>query len=166
MPYANIITQEIKDSLPNVLVADGTTVTGATLINWAPLGWREIVQTDEPAVGYRVGEYLAVELTPLTCKLTVKTSINIADEQAAQAAAQAAALAQQIAEAKALAKSLYPGPGDIRNVSPEAVARLLLAECTVIYTWLFAAAASGGHVPAKTAQQVTDALYAAIDAQT
>jgi len=165
MQFANIITKEIKDTLPTTMVDGDKTITGADITHWAKEGWRTITETDAPATGYRVGTYGIQELSGTTCKLTVATSINIADEAAAEAAAYAAALATQLAETKALAKSLYPGPGDIRNVSPEAVARLLLAECVVIYTWLFTAAASGGHVPTKTPQEVTDALYAAIDAQ-
>ena len=164
MNYHNITTQQAVTALP--LQVGGTVnpqfETSPEVLLIA--GWR--IETALPgsiAIGYeRLSIRWIQDPADPQGAIPQYTDTLISDRIAQEAAIRAA----QVLEAKALAKSLYPGPGDIQHCTPEAVARLLLAECVVLYTWLFTAAASGGHVPTKTAQQVTDAVYAAMDAQT
>ena len=165
MKHGNINTGEIVEMLPSVRISPEGVTIGAGPEAWAVDGWRTVTVVDRPDPGFRVTSYRVEEIDRKTCRLTVATSVNIKEEAAAIAAAQAAELARQLADTKALAKALYPGPGDIRNVTPEAVARLLMAECVVLYTWLFNIAPRVSGAPQKTAESVTAELYAAIDAQ-
>ena len=82
MKFANIITEEITDTLPKQIGA----TWNPTFEQLAAIGWRDVVSVDEPDVGYRLVKRGIMELSPTTCKLTVAASVSIADEQSAQAA--------------------------------------------------------------------------------
>ena len=136
MKYANINTQEIRDDLPPVLVLGGTTITGATIAQWATRGWRTVTQVDQPAEGYRVTQYTAQEIDTMTCRLAVTSSVNIANETAANLAATTAA---QKSDAKATVDS---GAYDVQRAL-RAFAALTLQEINTLrtkagmatYTW-------------------------------
>jgi hypothetical protein len=150
MKVANINTGEIKDGLSPILVLTGKTITGATIADWAALGWREVVATDVPAAGYRVASYGVQELTSLTCKLTVASSVDIAAEQAAN-------LAAEIASDKAAAKLLSDvATSDVGRVI-RAFAELTLQEINTLRT--------KASLANYTQTQFINALKAKIDAQ-
>jgi uncharacterized protein YkwD len=136
MNFANINTGEIKEVLSPILQLAGVTITGATIQHYAQLGWRQVVEVDAPAVGFRVTSYGVQELTGLTCKLTVATSIDIAAETAANAAA-------YIAATKSDAKALLDGSTDTVQRTLRAFAEVTLQEINNLrtktglatYTW-------------------------------
>jgi len=166
MKYANINTGEIKDSLPAVMVNAAETITGANIAHWAKQGWREVKSIAVPDTGYRVGTYRVNETGPLTCTLAVATSINIADESAFNAAALAAQLADQLAATKALVKTLAAGGTNLSSITPEAVARLVLACQTVNVTWLMQIAPRVIGSPQKTGSSYLEEIESAVNAQT
>jgi len=84
--FANVNTQAFADSLPTTRVADGKTITNATLADWAVEGWRQVTSQADPTDGYRVASWNIVEDDSLHCHLTVASEVNIADEAAANAA--------------------------------------------------------------------------------
>jgi len=108
MQYANIGTNEIRTTLPNVLVLNGQTITGADISHWAALGWREVVQVAEPTAGYRVTEWTAQEIDGRTCRLLVAAEVNIAEEAAAAAAAARAAQTAWLKEQIGATNELLP----------------------------------------------------------
>lgn len=149
MKFANINTGQIVDSLSTILELPGRTITGATIREWQQLGWREIVQVEEPAAGYRAGTYNIVEIDALTCRLTIATSINIADEQAAFAAA-------ALTAAKSSGKDLLDfGTYDLALVL-RAFSTLVLQEINTLRT--------KAGLSTYTQQQFITALKAKIDA--
>ena len=158
MSFANINTQERKETLPNVMVLGDQTITGATINDWAKVGWREVVEVDEPAEGFRVGTYAIEELSATTCKLTVATSVNLADEAAEQAAANAAALVAYTAYQKDAAKGLLDGGKEDIQRALRGFAELTLQEINTLRT--------RASLANYTWEQFVNALKAKIDAQT
>jgi hypothetical protein len=158
MNFANIITNNIVEALPSVMVDGDQTITGADITHWAKRGWRKIVTIDSPATGYRVGTYGIEAIDGLTCKLTVATSINLADEAAAQAAAKAAAAAQYIVQTKDAAKTLS-------EVSVTSTGRVIRALCTLLLQEINALRTKAG-MANYTSTQFLNALKAKIDEQT
>lgn len=77
MKFGNINTQEIRESLPNVLVLAGQTISGADIRHWSQLGWRSVVEVEEPSAGCRVTGYSVEEIDGLTCRLKVSGEVNI-----------------------------------------------------------------------------------------
>jgi len=159
MNFANIVTHEIKAVLgPVCVLPNGNTVTGADITIWAVYGWRKITSIDEPATGYRVGNYAVQEIDELTCKLTVATSIDIAAEAAANAAAAAAAVVAGIAFQKTEAKGLLDGGSQDIQRALRGFAELTLQEINTLRT--------RASLPNYTWTQFVNALKAKIDAQT
>ena len=84
MKYGNINTGVIQLQLPSggLSTSTGHFTPQPGLLEWATVGWREVVSEDDPPDGRRIVTQGVVELTGLTCNLTVATSVNIAAEQA------------------------------------------------------------------------------------
>ena len=150
MQFGNIHTGEIKTALPTVLALEGKTITGADITHWAALGWRRVVEVEQPAEGYRAAGYNVVEVDGLTCQLTLTGSINIADEQAAAAAA-------QIEADKASAKLLS-------DVATSDVGRVIRAFAALVMEQFNVLRAREG-LAQFTAEQFIAALKVKIDEQ-
>lgn len=114
MTYANIITQQIVDKLPEAPASIPTSV-GMTfnptekdkLAYLEKQGWRTVSVTQPPSDGCRVDKYLAVDVDGLTCRLNVVTETDLAAEAAAAVdAKEAFDVMQKEAMAKAVGDSL------------------------------------------------------------
>lgn len=91
MNYANVLTGEIRNELPDPIVWPGGAVTHHPNIMVASgAGWRKVASVQPPPAGHRVASYRVAEIDATTCALEVAESVDIAAEHAAQAAADAA----------------------------------------------------------------------------
>jgi len=144
MQFANILTGEIRNILSSTLVKADLTIQGASLEQWAELGWRRVVEVAEPAAGHRVTSYTPEEIDGLTCRLIVATQVNIADEQAAQ-----------LAESKTAAKTLAEVGATDTGLVLRALATLLLGEINTLR--------QRASLTQYTSQQFLNALKAKID---
>lgn len=84
MNFANVNTGQIAGALSATMTTPGGVIQGATLQDWAAVGWRRVVAVAAPTAGFRATSYGVHEIDGLTCDLTVATEINIATETAAE----------------------------------------------------------------------------------
>lgn len=151
MPYANILTGEIRIDLPSVMALEGSTITGATIEHWKQAGWRTVVSVEPPAAGYRATGYTVQPVDGTTCNLVLSGSVNIAAEVAAAVAATAAAQ-------KLGAKNILDGCSEDTQRALRAFAELVLDRTNTL-----AGKVSG--VPQVTWAQFLSAMKSKIDAQ-
>lgn len=97
MQCANILTGEISPALPSILMHGGGNKRSAKLDQWSRLGWRQVVEMERPARGFRVERYEPEEIDGLSCRLRVLTQVGASAEAADQVAVDAAA-AQRLLE--------------------------------------------------------------------
>ena len=160
----NIITQAQSATLPQQIGGVyNPTWTTAPEVSLAA-GWRiETAQPGSIASGYeRLSVRWIQDPNDVRGAIPQYTDTLIATRVAAEAATKAA----QLAATQALAQALATGGANMQNVTPEMVARLLLACQTVNVTWLMQIAPRVAGSPQKTGASYIAEINAAIAAQT
>lgn len=129
MKFANLLTGEIRESLPSGPLSVGKYVTPTpSLKDWSTVGWREVASVDDAPVGDRATQYTVEEIDGLTCRLVVAKTVNIAEEKAADDAARAEQAAQIESEQKDEARKILDGASSATDRLLKAVIEELSAD--------------------------------------
>lgn len=145
MKFANIITNQIveREQLPRSVTVNGQTTPTPTAEDYAALGWRRVVNEQQPAAGVVVTSWTITETGPLTCDLTIATSTT--QEQID---------ADRVAQEKAAARALLD---DTAGLS-----RLLLTVVEQLVTLINTERGRHG-APAITREQIIATLRTALE---